>query len=481
MGKFARWIGGIAILCILAGLVFWQTGNHIVVRLPSGFFPKVVHIEKNDSITFINLTGRPSSPAAGPHPSHSSYADFDAQEGIASGRFWKFTFAEEGAYTFHDHYAPEMNGIIISGSNDISLITDQEACTKISDHVQQNTCIEIYFRNVTERVGYPQARAIYEDIAVRYPTTCHNLAHDLGKNAYKAYLMNALPQIGQEASSCAYGFWHGFTTAMQADRGFAASKEFCSSFTGETEELRVVNRMNCYHGIGIGLIPDPPPPHLWGDFQRVIGPALDFCDTVTGDPLYEERCLTGVFHAMTTYMVNGLYGFTLNENSLSYCGVQKPEHQYTCFITLVTMIPLLTEFDLEYTLEILQEHSPEDLFSEMFLNAAIMHADAEAAVGEMGNFTKQCGALRADLQQICIQGVINKLFSNGAPGIEYVKAIEFCSGPWIPDVSKQFCFTQIISHAMRVYTPEKLELACSDIPSIYRPQIQQCTISSSAL
>jgi len=464
-------------VCILTGLIlWWPFPNHFVLRLPSGFYPEIVHLEKDDSVTFINLTKDLTSPASGPHPTHTSYPSFDAKEAIKPGHFWTFVFTEDGAYTFHDHYAPQVTGIVVSGPRDISLITDQRVCEAMTDEQEQQSCIEIYFRNIAEKEVYPQARAIYEDLAVRYPKSCHNFAHDLGKNAYLAYLQSTLGEIGQEASSCAYGFWHGFTTAMQTDLGFAASKDFCASFNGTTEELRVVNRMNCYHGIGIGLIPDPPPPSRWGDFRSVVGPALDFCGAIQGDPLYKERCLTGVFHAMTTYMVDGLYGFTLNEDTLAYCNAQKPDHQYACFITLVTMIPILTNYDLPQTLAIIEKYSPsQELFFEMFMNAAIMLVDIEWSVEELGDFVQSCDTANKDLRQVCIKAVINKLYTDGNPGFEYEKAFDFCRGAWVQNAEQGECLMHTINFAKNAYAPEKFAEVCDLLPYQHRSSMNDCS------
>jgi hypothetical protein len=470
-------VGIFITVSILTGLAcWWSLHHHFVLRLPSGFYPEIVHLEKEDSVTFINLTQDLISPASGPHPTHTSYPSFDAKEGIKPGHFWTFTFIEDGAYTFHDHFAPEVAGIVVSGSYDISLITDQRVCEAMTDEQEQQSCIEIYFKNITKQEAYPQVRAVYEDLAVRYPKSCHNFAHDLGKNAYTAYLQNTLGEIGQEASSCAYGFWHGFTTAMQTDLGFAASKDFCASFNGATKELRVVNRMNCYHGIGIGLIPDPPPPVLWGDLRSVTEPALDFCDAIQGDPLYKERCLTGIFHAMADYMVNGLYGFKLDQDTLAYCKVQKQDHQYACFITLVTMIPILTNYDLPQTLTIIQKHSPsQELFFEMFMNAAIMLVDIEWNEEELGDFVQSCDATNKDLRQICIKAVINKLYTDGNPGFEYKKAFEFCRGTWVENTEQRECLTHTINFAKSAYAPEKFAEVCGLLTEEYRSSISDCS------
>jgi hypothetical protein len=476
MKEYIKWFGAAAVICILIGFaLLWYIQQNIIVRLPNGFYPEIIHIEENESISFINMTLSPSWPAAGPHPTHTTYPDFDPNKGIPPGHTWTFTFAKEGTFTFHDHYSPLMKGIVVSGSTDLSQVTNQDNCDTLIDKQQHASCIEIYFRNIAKNEEYPKARSVYKNLAVRYPNSCHSFAHDLGENAYMSYLKDTLPTIGQEASSCAYGLWHGFTTAMQADIGFIASKEFCSSLTGETEELLQVNRMNCYHGIGIGLISDPPPSNLWGKFKPLVDPALSFCDTIPGNILYKERCLTGVFHAMTLYMRNNLYDFTFDENSLTNCDIMKSEYQYACFITLVSAVPIFTNFDLERTVAIIQRSQPsQDIFNEVFLNAAIMSVFPEDQVEEMGRFVEKCDELNTDFRSLCITAVLNHLYSNNSPGTEYHKAVAFCSGVWIQNAEQVSCFRQAISNAARMYTPEKLTKVCSIIPSVHHSNIPEC-------
>jgi hypothetical protein len=481
MRRCLWWVGAAALLCIFACVALWYTQSvmhqHIVLRLPAGFFPKVVHIDKNESLRFVNLTLRPSWPASGPHPTHTTYPAFDTTVGIPPGYSWTFTFTEEGTYAFHDHFAPEMTGIVISGEKDLSQVSDTNTCAELPDPRNQAGCMEIYFKNISNTATFQEANAIFTDIAARYPRSCHTFAHDLGKNAYFAYLDGSLPDdFGQGASSCGYGFWHGFTTAMQAHKGLSAAEEFCTSLRGGTNMQVQSNQMNCYHGIGIGFVPDPPPEHLWGVFQPLIDPGLSFCDTLDGNPYYKDRCLTGVFHAMTVYMQTHIYGFAFDENSLSLCEMQAHQFQASCFNTLVAALPEFTGFDLERTVAILKESVPEVLLNEVFAYAAIIFVDAEASVEEDGRFIKQCEAIDLDFRPLCISAVINKLYNNGIPGVEYSKAIDFCAGSWVRAEEHADCFDQAASYATRVYAPEKAVEACEAIESEHGSPVYECLV-----
>jgi plastocyanin len=477
--KLVYWLlGALAGVVVLTGLVLCYTyvvlGQHIVLRLSSGFFPDTVYLEPGQSLRFVNLTLEPSWPASGPHPTHTTYSEFDPQQGIDPLQSWVFTFTREGTYAFHDHVAPEMVGMVIAGSIDLSKVADEHACTELADPFAEAACMEIYYRNVVVDKDFNEARDLFIDLATRYQGICHTLAHDLGKNAYTAYTEGKLPEIGQEASSCGFGFWHGFTTAMQTHYGIDASKEFCASLTGNTPEQQKINRMNCFHGVGIGLIPDPPQPKQWGAFQALVDPALAFCETVEGDYLYKERCLTGIFHAMTIYLELQQYEFTYDEHSLKICQEQALAYQRTCFITLVAALPAATGFDLPRTLAILKEDVPGELFLEVFEYAAILFVQAENPIETTGRFVASCEAEQREYRSVCIDAVINKLYNNGVPGSEYQKASAFCSSEWVYEDERVGCFDAVISYANAVYAPEKVLEACIALPGESRTSVTGC-------
>lgn len=460
------------VMALLSGVLFFLIKTdavHFILQTPFGYLPQKVYLEKGETLFFINLTSSAVWPAAGPHPTHTTYSEFDYQGELAPLGSWRFVFQREGTYTFHDHLHPSFTGIVVAGQRDVSAVMDESICTDIIDPYEAAACMEIYFRNVAAVLPFVDARAVFIDLSTRYQRSCHTFAHDLGKNAYRAYLNNELPDIGEEASSCGYGFWHGFTTAMQVEQGIDASKEFCATLRANSIQQQNINRMNCYHGVGIGLIPDPPPTHMWGNFNALVEPALGFCDGIGGDPLFRERCLTGIYHAMTIYMDLRQYGFSYDEDSLAICASQDTRYQRECFITVVAALPQATGFDLERTVQIIEEVVPHDLFFEVFEYAAVLFVQAEDSIEVTGAFIASCASLDSNLRGICINAAINKLYNNGVPGVEYQKVNEFCSSQWIQDTERKSCFDTLVSYAMAVYDVKKVESeVCSAVPLEYR-------------
>lgn len=87
----------------------------------SGFSPQEVSIKKGQRIEFINSESKncPISdvacsfwPASDPHPTHVLYSEFDSRRQLGPGESWSFTFDKVGTWGFHNHFKPEVHGVI---------------------------------------------------------------------------------------------------------------------------------------------------------------------------------------------------------------------------------------------------------------------------------------------------------------------------------------------------------------------------------
>ncbi len=112
----------------------------------------------------------------------------------------------------------------------------------------------------------------------------------------------------------------------------------------------------------------------------------------------------------------------------------------------------------------------------MFVNSAIMMVDAKADLMDHADFVHQCEQEDASIRQKCVSAVLIGLYANGTPGIEYQDAFAFCSGDWIYEHEKGACMFDVVKHARKMYTPEKIALICADIPENHRRAISDCGI-----
>ena len=79
----------------------------------AGYSPKVLEIEKGQTVEFVNDSGEDYWPASDPHPTHTEYPGFDAQKTILPGGSWDFTFTRTGRFGYHNHLAPETHAEIV--------------------------------------------------------------------------------------------------------------------------------------------------------------------------------------------------------------------------------------------------------------------------------------------------------------------------------------------------------------------------------
>ena len=78
----------------------------------SCYSPANVTIKKNDTVKFTNNSTNNMEPASNNHPDHLLYSEFDANNNIAPGGTYSFTFTKTGSWGYHDHSKPSCKGTI---------------------------------------------------------------------------------------------------------------------------------------------------------------------------------------------------------------------------------------------------------------------------------------------------------------------------------------------------------------------------------
>jgi len=95
----------------------------IVTYSNDGFSPQEITINKGESVTFINESGRGMWIASALHPTHKNYpiksdsdclgSSFDQCQNSEPGATWSFTFNVEGEHGFHNHIRANHFGKVI--------------------------------------------------------------------------------------------------------------------------------------------------------------------------------------------------------------------------------------------------------------------------------------------------------------------------------------------------------------------------------
>jgi plastocyanin len=103
------------------------SGENVVEMGDFGYNPKLLHINKWETVTWVNVGERANWPASDVHPSHTAYPGssrtkcgtaeeegmFDACKGLEKGESFSFTFDKEGEWEYHDHLRATVKGKVV--------------------------------------------------------------------------------------------------------------------------------------------------------------------------------------------------------------------------------------------------------------------------------------------------------------------------------------------------------------------------------
>lgn len=85
----------------------------ITVSVGESFVPNRINAHACDQLKFIATDDAGHWPAAGPHPTHSSYPEFDAHRSLGKGESYTLILNRVGNYSFHDHLHLELTGTLV--------------------------------------------------------------------------------------------------------------------------------------------------------------------------------------------------------------------------------------------------------------------------------------------------------------------------------------------------------------------------------
>ncbi len=452
-------------LLAVAATLFQKPQEHLIEVRNDGFSPNAVELNVGDSVRFINTSEMPVWPASDPHPTHDGYPLFDPTEPLATGGSWWVSFPEEGAYLYHDHLAPSVTGLIVVGKAGFVDVLDKKECDALSNDSQKKMCMELLLKNVLEEKGLASGLEVFRGIASE-SDDCHQAAHLLGEYAYRVYAMKQGGTIGAEGTFCGYGFWHGFMTALAADSGVAKAETYCASISESTNQHTEQAKDACYHGIGIGLIPDPPPLSLWGKGPDLLAPVLSFCSALREGAQYKSTCTSGAFHAIVGYMAEARYGFAFSpDDPFALCRSYEANVAEQCYYQIASQLRELGGHNFARVVELTSD-VPEQARPLVLFLASTIFINPDMSSGEMVSFLRECQSTIRGHNQ-CMEAIIKSLFDKGIPEHEFERPLAFCSSEELPSGERAACFKEFATYAAILYDPGMLQSVCDTVPSMY--------------
>jgi plastocyanin len=80
----------------------------------NGFSPATIKIKKGQAVEWVNEDSSTHQIASDPYPDHSKLPHLFADEPLAEGGVFNYTFEDTGTFTYHDHLRPaDFHGTVV--------------------------------------------------------------------------------------------------------------------------------------------------------------------------------------------------------------------------------------------------------------------------------------------------------------------------------------------------------------------------------
>ncbi len=485
--KIRRIIQGIIVLALVAviGKLITTpppekiTDAATIVFTKDGFSPKRVSIINGGTVTFVNSSGKAFWPASNLHPYHEAYQEFDPKKPVVDGQSWSFTFQKMGTWQYHDHVSPYKRGVIVV----VDPVTHKNPldCSDLSklESGEKQRCWDVLLTEALDTRGVDGAFKVFTDLyqtdEVFAKSGCHQHAHRVGELVYAQYADTKNYKkidFPQSTVTCGYGFFHGFIEHMLRDNpDVALGKEFCEYLTDKYSQTLPIVRRNCYHSMGHGFIPDPPPNDLWGDLQPIVEEPLAKCQQISGERTLTAECEQGVFNVVSSWFSHHAYGFFLDEEDpFAVCEAQSTyEIAHSCYYEMAMVIGPFVKDDIEILAKKYVDPIKDDKIALMVLNSATAgFMQAAIIMNDHESMLAKCYTLAPRLVVECINGLSGGFIAHGEPGKEYVKAIQFCSSSLLTEEHRDICFRNIIRTFKDTYSRDKVADVCKSVAETYK-------------
>jgi hypothetical protein len=345
-------------------------------------------------------------------------------------------------------------------------------CSSFHAETNATQCVQLQLHDVLRVFGVREAFVFIRYLYDRDPivqASCHSLTHDIGREAYRLFIKGSSFALAPEVAYCSYGFYHGFAEELFRRGGNTKDAHaFCAYVDTQLSTYTKDASLQCYHGIGHGLV-NSHDPALWGDDLRIAAQALHFCDEASPQEADRIRCATGVFNGIAFFYVEHQYGLSLRPSDpLWVCRQQESRYKDACYLSMNVALIELTMGDFVKAARFI-EAIPEDSYAQhaMINLAGPIGTRNQDEADHTGDVTS-CRMLQQRLRLACIQGYAFGFMEQGKPGEEYVKPLAFCDTAQLSTEEKQACFSYIFHYLRTWYSTAKVQAICQQVRAPYR-------------
>ena len=173
-----------------------------------------------------------------------------------------------------------------------------------TSEAQRRNCFDSLIMKAARERGVAAGFDMLTEVYARVPEfvdDCHTITHDLGALSFEEFKSGKDFSLSAKASSCGFGFYHGFMEAMlAADGDLREAKRFCEYVDAKMKSNSGSVSAACYHGIGHGVV-DGADKSKWGNESTFIERGLELCvglGKIDPDTEHLTRCASGVFNSL---------------------------------------------------------------------------------------------------------------------------------------------------------------------------------------
>ncbi len=476
----------ISILVIAAYYYFLANSNSkslkgIIVELSDdGFSPPELTIKKGETVTFITKRNKPFWPASDIHPINDIYPEFDPKRPIDPDKSWSFTFDRVGKWKYHDHFNPfhsaAINVITLSQHPLFDIFKKNRNINIDCSHLQntkKKQCLEDKIQLTIKVKGLDETFNLLADIYNKDPdfaSSCHAYAHLIGRYAYDFYQKKEQLKISAKTYYCGFGFYHGFMEALGAKGGnILQAPAFCNYIDDQLKNITPDAKGACYHGIGHGAA-DAHGLKVFEDEASMVYPALAICEKISPDKILLNRCTSGVFNVLAIAYNGGTQKFSINqEHPYWFCErISKEIYKRPCFEEMNTSVLILSKFNFATAAAYVYNLKEKTYAYDAMRSLSMRTAQYNISQVDHNDNIKVCKSLPIELKKACIDGYVSGLVENGAPGQEYILALNFCNNSLLAATEKDVCYKQGLYALTLVSPKERFKLFCPLIEEKYR-------------
>ena len=361
---------------------------------------------------------------------------------------------------------------VVSSTKDTA--SRAKLCTLNNNEVAKIDCWYDIIRDTFETDGTKAAFEVFEHIYREYDTFsdtgCHRHAHRVGDMAYYFDYLNHQDfdktEFPPNATSCGYGFYHGFFEHLIQDHPDPAFvTETCEYMKDRLSGVAPAISQTCYHGSGHGFIlarADKLIDKSDWSIQAFIDEPLNKCESLPKAEQREiEECRQGIYNVLVDWMADEEYGLVYDEKApFTMCDQEPYDRQPDCYYEMAQKVDSVSGGDPVKVVDIANVASRKDLRG-VILVVAVAGMVQHNPKGDQKELLEACRLVEGELFNKCIAGIIGGLLEHDTSSDNYQGAFTFCGRPDLTENEAGKCYEALSIHIKRFRTDSQLGDMCS--------------------